>query len=154
MLPEEKFRLQIAKSEGKNVVFLHGVIDEDTVFDEIQKLEGPIILNFKDVTSVNSCGIRNWVNFLKSLSGSQIYYQECPPLIVRQMNMVPSFVGHAHVLSVFAPYICDNCEQEKLVLIGEDLFDKEMEESFPCTACNQGAMELDGHPKQYMAFAK
>lgn len=154
MLLEEKFKIQVTKSEGKSIVFLQGDIDEDSVFDELLALGSPVVLDFKDVTSINSCGIRNWVNFLKNLVGREIYYQQCPPLIVRQMNMVPSFVGHANVLSVFAPYVCEHCEEEKLVLIDKNGFKGAIEESFPCTKCKEGVMELDGHPKQYIAFAK
>jgi hypothetical protein len=88
---------------------------------------------------------------------SQIAFEECPPLVVRQMNMVPSFVGHARVLSVFVPYVCDNCETEKMVLVNADHFAKgklNIAETVPCDSCKKGEMELDGHPQQYFAFSK
>jgi len=139
------------------VVQLKGVIDEDAQFEAISKLGGPLIFNFKGLTAINSCGVRNWVNFLKEIQKTEITFEECPPLIVRQMNMVPSFVGHAKVSSVYVPYVCDNCDTEKLVLVDHSKFvgrDPEIAEAIPCESCKKGEMELDGHPQQYFAFSK
>lgn len=154
MLPNEKFTFQVVKNGDRNCVLLQGQIDEDTSFEDLTGVESPIVFNFKNLTAISSIGIRSWVNFLKDLAGKEIYYEECPPLIVRQMNMVPSFIGNAKVLSVFVPYVCEKCEQEKLVLIGEAQLGKNVTESFPCESCKQGSMEIDGHPQQYFAFAK
>ncbi len=154
MLPNEKFSFQVVKSGARNVVLLQGQIDEDTSFEGLNEVAAPLVFNFKNLTGISSIGIRTWVNFLKELGDKEIYYEECSPLIVRQMNMVPSFLGQAKVLSVFVPYVCENCEKEKLVLVKEDQFGNNVTESFPCDACKQGEMELDGHPQQYFAFAK
>lgn len=153
-IPNEKFRYEVTQGQHGNVVFLYGVIDEDTVFDELKAVDGPLVFNFRNVASINSCGIRTWVNFLKELEGKTIYYEECPPLIVRQMNMVPSFMGNAQVLSVFVPYVCDNCETEDFALVQGEQLKQPLQEAFPCNHCGQGEMELDGHPQQYLAFSK
>jgi hypothetical protein len=153
VLPNEKFTFQVVKNGDRNCVLLQGQIDEDTSFEELAGVAAPIVFNFKNLTGISSIGIRSWVNFLKELGGKEIYYEECSPLIVRQMNMVPSFIGNAKVISVFVPYVCESCENEKLVLVGEDQF-KNVTEAFPCESCKQGEMELDGHPQQYFAFAK
>lgn len=150
----EKFKYEIGEGNLGNTVFLHGNIDEDTVFDDLKGVDSPMVFNFRNVASINSCGIRNWVNFLKELEGRQIVYEECPPLIVRQMNMVPSFMGTAEVASVFVPYVCDNCDSEQFVLVQGDALKNPLQETFQCTSCNQGEMELDGHPQQYLAFTK
>jgi hypothetical protein len=154
VLPDEKFTFQVVKNDDRNCVLLQGQIDEDTNFEGLSGIESPIVFNFKNLTGISSIGIRSWVNFLKDLGAKEIFYEECSPLIVRQMNMVPSFLGNAKVLSVFVPYVCENCEKEKLVLVSADQFGKNVTETFPCDACKQGEMELDGHPKQYFAFAK
>lgn len=154
MLPNEKFSFQVVKSGEHNVVLLQGQIDEDTSFEGIKEVAAPLVFNFKNLTGISSIGIRTWVNFLKELSGKEMYFEECSPLVVRQMNMVPSFLGSATVKSVFVPYVCENCEKEKLVLVKQDQFGKNVTESFPCESCKQGEMELDGHPQQYFAFAK
>jgi len=157
ILSDEKFRIDPQVRDGKTVVYLSGVIDEDAKFEELRKLQGSLVFNFRDLHSLNSCGVRSWVNLLKELANTEIYYEECTPLVVRQMNMVPSFVSHAVVLSVYVPYVCENCEEEKLILVEHDAFQSKpvkIKEVIPCEFCKQGEMELDGHPEQYFAFAK
>lgn len=157
MLPNEKFKFETSTKDGKKVVVMKGVIDEDTDFEALKKVGGPLTFNWKGVTSINSCGIRTWVNFLKELGKVEIAYEECPPLIVRQLNMVPSFMGTARVLSVFVPYVCDECDTEKMVPVSADKFAKGgagVQEAFTCDKCKKGEMELDGQREQYFAFAK
>lgn len=157
MIHNEKFKLEQGIKDGRKTVLLRGSIDEDADFSPILKLKGPIVFNFRFVTAINSCGVRNWVNFLKLISDWEIYYEDCPPLVVRQLNMVPSFMGHAQVLSVFGAYVCDICDSEKLILIPQERFQKgsvSLPESIDCESCKKGEMEFDGHPQQYFAFAR
>jgi hypothetical protein len=157
MIPNERFRFDAKPEGGKTRVLLRGVIDEDTEFEGLKKIGTPLIINFNGITSINSCGIRTWVNFMKDLQSTEISYEECPALIVRQMNMVPSFMGHAKVESVFVPYVCEACEAEKMLLIASDKFQNgnpEIPETMKCESCGDGEMELDGNPKQYFSFAK
>ncbi len=157
MIADEKFKFDKKTEGNRTTVLLQGTVDEDATFDAIAKLPGSLVFNFKGMVSINSCGVRNWVNFLKTLSQTEIFFEECPPAIVRQMNMVPSFVGHAKVLSVYVPYVCESCDAEKLVLVGAEKFGQgspKIEETLTCESCKTGEMELDGHPQQYFAFAK
>lgn len=150
----DRFKIDIVDEGGKQKVFLRGNVDEDADFEVIKKITGAITINFRDVKSINSCGIRTWVNFLKELSGRQVVYEECPPIIVRQMNMVPSFLGAAKVLSVYVPYVSDETDEEKLVLFAADKFTAPGF-TIPDTITEGGAeMELDGNPQQYFAFSK
>ena len=151
MVGEEQFKVTISNEEGKTVVNLIGVIDEDAKFDEISGQSGTIVINFKEISGINSCGVRNWVNFIKTLSGQEVHYANCPPTVVKQMNMIPSFVAHAKVDSVFVPYVCDNCDNEKLELVSVDKFGS-VQEVMKCEKCGQEELELDGHPQQYFAF--
>lgn len=153
MIGDDKLKFEQVMRGDAKVILLQGAIDEDAVLEPLGKLGNPLTFNFKGVESINSLGVRAWVNFIKSLSGVEVFYEECPPLVVRQMNMIPSFVGHAKVLSVYAPYICDQCDTESLVLVGQNQF-KKIPESQPCEACKKSEMELDGHPQQYFAFQK
>lgn len=155
MIAEEKFKLSQVTKDGRSFVFLSGFIDEDSKFEELVKLSSPLVINFKDVSGINSCGVRNWVNLLKEISDKEVSYEECVPLIVRQLNMIPSFKGHATVKSVYAPYVCDNCEKELSKIISDSDFDSEkLEAVIKCTACGKEEMELDGDPDQYFAFTQ
>ncbi len=157
MVPNEKFKFEATTRGEKKVIVLKGIIDEDTTFDQIKKLGGPYVFNFGQLTSINSCGVRSWVNFLKELGAAKIFYEDCPPLVVRQMNMVPSFTGSAQVLSVFVPFVCDNCESEKWMLLDSDALkspESQVQQTIQCESCTKGEMAFDGHPKQYFAFRK
>lgn len=157
VLPTDKFKLEYVMKDQYQIIYLKGTVDEDTDFNALLKTDAPLRLNFSGITAINSCGIRSWVNFLKDLGNKEIVFEECPPLIVRQMNMVPSFLGKARVASVFAPYICENCEHEKTVLVQEAQFkgaNPQIANTTPCENCQKGEMEFDGQPKQYFAFSK
>lgn len=156
-MQNDKFTIEKITKEGKTQICLKGVIDEDTDFTDIKKEQGPIHLNLSGITGINSLGIRMWVNFWRELSSTPVFYIECPPVIVRQMSMIPSFSGHAQVLSVYAPYVCNDCETEQLVLISsEQLMSNppQIPETLTCNQCKVGEMELDGSPRQYFSFKR
>jgi hypothetical protein len=156
-MEDDKFTIQEQDKGGIHQLAMKGAIDEDTNFSGLLSGTGPIHLNLAGIESINSLGIRAWVNFFKTATNRAVFYWECPPLIVRQMNMIPSFSGHAQVQSVFAPYICDHCEAEELRLIecGKPDWNRDsVQESFPCTQCVEGEMELDGNLNQYFSFKR
>lgn len=156
-LDDDKFGIHEEDKNGVHQMILKGSIDEDTNLSALTNGTGPIHLNLSGVKSINSLGIRSWVNFWKTVSNREVFYWECPPLIVRQMNMIPSFSGQARVQSVLVPYICDQCESEELKLIEcgrPDWNLSAVNESFPCTQCVQGEMELDGSVNQYFSFKR
>jgi len=151
MVGEEQFKVNISNVDGRTVVNLIGIIDEDAKFDEISQQSGALTMNFKEITAINSCGVRNWVNFMKTLAAREIHYSNCPPVVVKQMNMIPSFVAHAKIDSVFVPYVCDNCDHEKMELVSANQFGS-VQEVITCEKCGEAELELDGHPQQYFAF--
>ena len=156
-LINDQFNYEVVETEGRTLVNLFGIIDEDSEFTPLLKFKNStLIFNFRGVTSVNSCGIRSWVNFLKLLSENPVEFIECPPVIVKQINMVPSFLGKASPISVFVPYVCDNCEFEKnqLVLVKDYKSGVPLPEKMHCEKCNSLEMEINGNVKQYFAFAK
>lgn len=154
-MQEEKFKLEKVDIDGKSQYRLEGIVDEDLDLSPLRNATGPLLLNLSGIKSINSLGIRGWVNFWKELENKEVYYLECPPIIVRQMSMIPSFTGSARVLSVYVPYVCDNCEAETLSLVTlTESQAPEVPETIPCKQCGSGEMELDANPKQYFSFKK
>lgn len=152
---DEKLRIQVHEGENAWVVIFHGAFDEDADFSGIPKDRGTLVFNFRGVTRLNSCGIRSWVNALKGLAGIRVVFVECPPIVVRQMNMVPSFVADAEVQSVIVPFLCGNCDAEKLFLLsGPALKDARarVTRKQPCMNCLQGELEFEESPDAYFAF--
>ena len=77
-----------------------------------------IRFSLEHVTEVNSCGVRSWIHFIRSLDqkGAKLTLTECPEAIVLRMNLIPSFKGCAEIESVYGSYFCDRCELTEQVL--------------------------------------
>lgn len=116
-------KLTIGTNTVEDVVFvkLGGVIDEDnTLARTTKKLAGrTVVLDLAEVKRINSCGVRDWVNWLSDLhaKGKTVILMRCSPCIVTQLNLVNNFVGSAMVRSFFAPYYCAHCDLEVLCLL-------------------------------------
>lgn len=108
------------RTEGDSVVLsFQGNIDEDASFQDIQLGEGSkFILDLEKVNSINSCGIREWIKWIRGApAGSQITYRKCPKVIVDQINMVSGFLpDNAKVQSFYVPYYSDGSGTEKMIL--------------------------------------
>jgi hypothetical protein len=143
--------------QGKNVaIVLSGEIDESSDFSPINvdQYEG-VVIDFKDVNGINSCGVREWINFLKNLDGKSVSYVNCPKIIVDQMNMINNFIGlEFKIVSIELPYYCDECDEEvqKLYPLADLVEGGEL--TIPeckCETCD-GEMEFDEIPEQYFSF--
>jgi anti-anti-sigma regulatory factor/DNA-directed RNA polymerase subunit RPC12/RpoP len=152
--------IDLSKSENSDLVRITGPIDAEAevhLMQLVPKLGGEVTFNFRNVSEVNSCGVRSWINFLRELGKSNraITYEECNGEIVMQMNMIPSFKGSAKVTSVFGNYVCDNCEHELEVLFkeGENLPSGEDIDlpSIKCKECGED-MEFEEVEEDYFNF--
>lgn len=151
--------IQIESRQGWDVVRYKGPINEDAEVQLAQILPrlGPkVVMNFKQVSSVNSCGVRTWVNFMRDASkGREFQFEECTPEIVMQMNMIPSFRGTAKVRSVFSAYMCEGCGYEGNVLFesGKNLPSSSGAEIAPqkCPKCSN-EMEAAELEEEFFAF--
>lgn len=153
MMLDTKFCLKKVFEDGHEVVYLTGNIDEDARFDEVRKDAPELFFDMRGVSGVNSCGVRTWVNFMREHRGQRIVFKHCSPSIVHQMNMVPSFKGHAEVHSLYVPYACLHCDSEDRVFIDLSAGKKQPPKVIPCKYCKVGKMEIDGDEQQYFAFA-
>lgn len=140
----------IEKKDDWDRVNLTGDINEDAELglEKILDSLGPkVILNLRSITTVNSCGVRAWINFIrKAQEGREIIFEECTPEIISQINMIPDFKGKAHIKSVYAGYSCDECGHEQLKLFEEGInmpqsSEDELEE-LKCPKCGE-EMEMD-----------
>ncbi len=151
----DKFKFEQTAKGGALYIKLSGQINEDTVFPLPTTANGNIIFNFSKVSYINSLGLRVWVNYLKNLQNYSISIEECPPQIVRQIVMTPSFVLNAKVLSVYVSYSCDDCNAKKTVLVSKKDWEKndnQIIQKMHCDKCNQDTLEIDGDTQQYLSF--
>ena len=86
---------EIKKVSKEETLLLSGSLDEDSEVilpNLLSKLSKKVcVINFRNIQTVNSCGVRAWINFLRELElKASVYFEECPPEVVSQINMIPS----------------------------------------------------------------
>lgn len=132
-----------------------GQIDEDSNFDKIIAIKQEIyIFNLEKISMINSCGVREWINFLEALpEKSQIIYRRVPQIVVEQINMVKGFLKVASkVESFFAPYYSEENDEVMSLLLDinqvQDGKAPEMKDE------SGNILEFDAIEAQYFNFIK
>lgn len=135
-----------------------GGIDEDAVFSNVAVVgANEVVLDMEGVTGVNSCGIREWIKWLKTLpSGVKLNYVNCPKLVVDQMNMVAGFFPQgSKIESFYTPYYCEGCGNETMVPFfnGKEFSGSKVSapENVKCSSCGEPA-EMDVIEAKYFKF--
>jgi ABC-type transporter Mla MlaB component len=124
----------------------------------LPSLGNRIRFSLEHVTEVNSCGVRSWIHFIRSLDqkGAQLTLTECPEAIVLRMNLIPSFRGSAEIESVYGSYFCDECELTEQVLfkVGLNLPEPSSQAHVAeklCASCGH-KMEFSEIEDEYFSF--
>jgi len=155
------------KIEGENLIWtFEGVIDEEAKLPGLpsQPVKS-VYLQLQAVKSINSVGIREWLNWIKPMAERfRIVLVNAPKALVLQMNMVEGFVPKgALVHSFYVPYFCESCDREENVLftVGQEItaaagsyivkFDPKV-----AGLCEKGdcQMEMDASESKYFQFLK
>lgn len=151
-------RLQINKQilQDELNVELIGAIDEDSEFKELLGLEQKrISFDFNQVNMINSCGIREWIKFLEKIPATTtVTYNNCPQIIIEQINMVHGFFRQgASINSFYAPYFCESCDKEVKVHLTADKVKNRKAPKMECPKCGSD-MEFDAIESQYFSFLR
>lgn len=139
-------------------VQMSGIIDEDADFSQhplssFQNIE----FNLEGVKSINSCGIREWIKWIETSSGSQITFEKCPKVIIDQMNMVDGFLPkNGKVLSFFVPYYNESSGAEKNILFnsGVEFVGAQLNPPSDIKDDDGNEMEMDVIETKYFKFLK
>jgi hypothetical protein len=138
-------------------VKLGGVIDEDNeLSDLVEKIPvGTAVIDVGEIERINSCGVRDWVNWLSKLenNGTRSVLVECSPAIVAQINLVNNFTGNGVVKSFYVPYFCPECDEEKVLLVETSDMGPPPHDppTCRCDECDL-VMDFDDMPDSYFAF--
>jgi len=154
-----KMFIENLEENGISLFKISGSIDEDSSFSELDlSNKDRVIFDLEGVKSINSCGIREWINWLKTGSKTNFSFRSCPKIIVDQINMVSGFLPEkGEVESFFVPYYCDSSGSEKMVLFSRE---KEFTENgihYPENiVCDESGseMEIDIIESKYFRFLK
>ncbi|GAC1351022.1 MAG: hypothetical protein NVS3B20_00550 [Polyangiales bacterium] len=138
-------------------VAISGEFTEDSNFNALLEACGSskVVLDLADVRRINSCGVREWIDFVAALkrAGHLLAIERCSVPVVHQLNMIAGFGGSAEVRSVYCPYRCISCgaDKDRLVELPAEKGDVVIEESIACTACG-AEMEFDDLSEHYLSF--
>lgn len=135
------------------VLRIEGDLDETTDFGRISHPGGGVLtIDLGGVRRINSCGVREWVNFIRTITaGAPVKLARCSIAIVEQLNMVFNFRGGATIESFQAPYCCAQCEASSVVLLTPAEAKSATAPPRRCDACG-GTSTLDDLPQRYLAF--
>lgn len=147
--------IEVIRREGETEALFKGQIDEDADFGPLAGESAPkLIFNLEGVELINSCGIRDWIEFQKTLSpGSKIVYRRCPQPIVEQLNIVKGFIrSNSEVESFYAPYYNEKKDEEVKILLSPGQI---VDGKAPAQKDSEGnELEFDEIEAQYFAFLK
>jgi hypothetical protein len=175
----EPFSWKVERDGDWLRVALRGEIDENADFSELHAtLRGNVELSLEGITRINSCGVREWVNFVRGLEAVRaLWFARCSPPVVLQLNTIYNFRGRARVSSFMAPYVCEACNGDEYKLLDvakhfgdqighsgrHSLADGDSARSarvadwrahvpaFRCRRCG-GVMVFDELPERYLSF--
>ena len=151
----DRLEWMIETKEELTCVKLMGPINEDSDFVGLLRLlsSSPWVrMDLAGVPRINSCGVREWVNFVRELpEGLNFELENCSPSIINQVNMISNFVGTAKILSVQAPFVCPECTFEARF---ELQVQQGLAPDLPTMSCPQcsSMMEFDDLEDSYFFF--
>ena len=152
----QQFEAVVSRQGDYSLVKLSGIVDEDNGLGELaeQIPVGTAIVDLGDIERINSCGVRDWVNWLGRLERQhvRVILAGCSPPIVAQLNLVSNFAGTGGVKSFYIPYFCPECDEDKVMLVETaDMAHPPEPPTCRCDECDL-VMDFDDMPESYFAF--
>jgi len=143
----------VEKTTAGPVLRIEGDLDETTDFGRVSHPGGgTLTIDLGGVRRINSCGVREWVNFIRAITAKgPVRLTRCSIAIVEQLNMVFNFRAGAAVESFLAPYCCSACEASSVVMLTPAEVAGGVPPARRCEACG-GSSTLDDLPQRYLAF--
>jgi hypothetical protein len=118
---QQKLRIEKFADGGITCLKLAGIIDEQFEGKKIAAgvKGGTLVLDLAEIDRISSFGIREWVDFITGISSkvTSLWFVECAPKVVDQFNMVANFGGNGSLVSFYAPYRCDYCDDDRRRLV-------------------------------------
>ena len=149
-------QIKTAKKDEYQIVEIHGHIDEafmqvaNTIPDSTT-----YIFNFKNLISINSSGIREWILYAQKLKTKKVILTDCPKPFIDQASMVDGFVPeNFQIQSFYVPYFNEAKDLEKLVLVqfGKEYTATTQQIPAEHTDADGTVFELDVIPSKYFKF--
>lgn len=149
----EPLTVAINKTETGTVVEVGGWLDGHSKLPDLGFIAGTLIVNLYELSFINSLGIRDWVNWIKSVRAEKgITLVRCSPPFVRQISILKNFIPEGvAVESICVPYHCDHCMREERRLVDVNTLLQTLPSSIPCVMCKE-PMDIDVVKNTYFKF--
>ena len=145
-------------SNDREILQFFGAINEESKLEKIIPPAGDqLLLDLGGVTSINSCGTRDFLNWIKEIQKQKhIVYMRCPRSIIDQFSIVGGLLNEkTSIESLYLPYFCTHCEEGSAVLLESKEFPVDNRHAVPsankCPNCDQDT-ELDVIESEYFRF--
>lgn len=148
--------IEIEEKDKEVIYYFNGDVNENFNQSSVPLIKKDrIVFDLKNVENFNSCGIREWIYFIRSVSElGSIYFRNCSIATVDQINMIPDSLGDAKIESFYAPYFCsEHGESIQLINVEEhkkELYNLEAPKFF-CSSCSK-ELEFDALEESYFMF--
>jgi anti-anti-sigma regulatory factor len=126
--------------------FLSGTIDEHTDLDPtfarlVEAPGDPLILDLRDVTRINSIGLRNWMQQIRTLTAHRHVIMEAISYVFAMQMSLNGIMGSGVVVSSVAPYYCPKCDANRMMLVTREEF--RAVSAVPAKACPECQTVMD-----------
>jgi hypothetical protein len=149
--------VKIVEAANEVTYTFSGDVDENFLQNQVPRIKREnIIFELADIRNFNSCGIREWIYFIKELSDfGQMSFRACSVAVIDQINLIPDSIGTGQIESLYAPYYCE-CQGEvsRLIDVREShaLLSRKLAPELDCDNCGK-PLEFDALEESYFLFA-
>jgi hypothetical protein len=158
--PSAHFVTKHSVVDGVDHLDCRGALDENLagILAQWQQTIGKrCVIRLRDVDWVNSSGVRSWAHFMRTfVEGRDLSFDECSPAIMRQVNLVPSFLPAHSIRSFVVPYDCTSCQTKEDVLVAMPEARRMGAAALTpplCAKCGS-AMECEESLDEYLSFLR
>ena len=148
-----------AKRDEKFIAAFSGHLNEKANLRKLNVDDYEMVfLNFAEIKSVNSIGIKTWVDWVEwQREDTNFVFQELPPVLINTLNTVEGMLPFTSVCeSFYAPYYNSENDISKNILLklGENYTQQEFDSSSIMTIKDEHNLtfEFDGIAKKYFKF--
>lgn len=109
---------------GVHSVAISGILDEN--YGDLTNLTfppgGSLYFDLKELTALNSIGIRELMKWLHALPNPVMSFANCPSVFILQLNMIAEFLpARARIYSFYVPYYSEKTNEETQILFVKDM---------------------------------
>ena len=136
-------KFEVKENDSYKVLMLSGDIDESFELAGVDISGDTIKIDFKDVISVNSIGVRNLQKLVSDLKGkTKIWYSRCSPVITYLLSFNEMTFSLGKLESFYVSFFCSNCNTDEMFLVSHDNVSEVVDKEKKCSQC-QDVIEMD-----------